>query len=260
MPVHVASVILGGLLLGLISFFVVSRNMAFAATGVAHAMFGGIAFAVVLGFDPTVGGMLFGLLMGLGIYLFGGKLPRDAVIGVLFSFLMSVGAIALRFYRGYANLLWSYMFGNITTATWGNVLSIAVVLIVGLTLMFWKYEGLKLYLFSEEIAMAEKVPVNVYHGVLLLFETLTIVLVLRVFGSILASSLVVVPAMVSFALFRGFLRSFLMSGLVSVLLSIAGYVLAFYLDLPYGATTTSLAFVLFAAVWGLGRGVIWLRV
>jgi len=66
--------------------------------------------------------------------------------------------------------------------------------------------------------------------------------------------------MVSFALFRGFLRSFLMSGLVSVLLSIAGYVLAFYLDLPYGATTTSLAFVLFAAVWGLGRGVIWLRV
>ena len=259
MLLHIAAVLSGGLLLGFASFFVVARNMAFATTGVAHAMFGGIAFAVVLGLNPTLGGFAFGLLMGLGIYLFGRRLPRDAIIGLTFSFLMSVGAIALRFYRGYANLLWSYMFGNVTLATWGNVAAILILIIVGVLGFVFLRDGLKLYLFSEDIAAAERYPVGTYHALLLLFETLTIILVLRVFGSILTTSLVVVPALLSFMLFRGFLLSLLMSGLISLLLSLSGYALSFYLDLPYGATTTALSFLVFAAVWSVRRGQVWLR-
>ena len=247
------------MLLGVVSFFVVSRNMAFATTGVAHAMFGGIAIAVVLGVSPDLGGLVFGLAMGLGIYLFGRRLPRDAVIGLTFSFLMSVGAIALHFYRGYANLLWSYMFGNITLATWWNVLSLAILLLVGVLLLVLRYDGIRLFIFSEEMAAAEKHPVSLYHGVLLLFETLTIIFVLRSFGSILTSSLAVVPALLSFMLFRGFLLSLVMSGVFSVILALVGYALSYTLDLPYGASTTAIAFIIFASVWLIYRKRVWLR-
>ncbi len=260
MAVHIAAVVVGGLLLGFVSFFVVSRSMAFATTGVAHAMFGGIAMAVVLGINPDLGGFAFGLAMGLGIYLFGRKLPRDAVIGLTFSFLMSVGAIALRFYRGYANLLWSYMFGNITLATWWHVLTLVILLGVGVVLLAVKYDSVRLFLFSEEIASAEKHPVSLYHGTLLLFETLTIIFVLRVFGSILTTSLVVVPALISFMLFRGFLLSLLMSGVLSLLLTLSGYAFSYAFDLPYGAATTVIAFLAFTAVWIVRRGRVWLRV
>ncbi len=245
--------------MGVVSFFVVSRNMAFATTGVAHAMFGGIALAVVLGISPDLGGFAFGLAMGLGIYLFGRKLPKDAVIGLTFSFLMSVGAIALRFYRGYANLLWSYMFGNITLATWWNVLTLVALLVAGVVLLAVRYDGMRLFLFSEEMASAERHPVSLYHGALLLFETLSIIFVLRVFGSILTSSLVVVPALISFMLFRGFLLSLIMSGVLAVLLTLSGYAISYAFDLPYGAATTVAAFVGFTVIWFVQRRRVWLR-
>ncbi|NPA80036.1 MAG: metal ABC transporter permease [Thermotogae bacterium] len=256
---HVITALVGGLLLGLASFFVVSKNMAFATTGVAHAMFGGIALAVVAGMNPQIGGMAFGLLMGLGMFLFGRRLPQDAVIGLTFSFLMSVGAIALRFYRGYANLLWSYMFGNITLATWSDVFAALILLAVGSALVGVRYDRLKVYMFSEEIAAAEKVPINLYTGILILFQTLVIILVLRIFGSILTSSLLVVPALLSFMLFRGFTLSLLMSGVLAVLMTLGGYAVSYTFDLPYGATTTSLAFLVFVLVW-LVRREVWLKV
>ncbi|NPB04315.1 MAG: metal ABC transporter permease [Thermotogae bacterium] len=260
MEIQLLVVLLGGILLGLTSFFVVSKGLAFATTGVAHAMFGGIALAVAVGVNPQIGGFTFGLLMGIGMHVFGRRLPQDAVIGLTFSFLMSVGAIALRFYRGYANLLWSYMFGNITLATPSSASVLLVLFVVVSTLLLKFRSTIQLYMFNEEIAAAERIPIRAYDAVIMLTITLIIIFTLRVFGSILTSSMAVVPALISFMLFGGFWFSLLMSAFISVLLSTTGYALAYLLDLPFGAITTTLSFLSFVMVWVLRMRKVWLKV
>ncbi len=237
------------------SFFVVSTQMSFAASGIAHAMFGGMAFALALGFNPKVGGVLAGVLMGVGVYVFGGRFPRDAVIGILFAFFMSIGAIALRFYSGYSDVLWSYMFGSVALS---SVLDgVALAGFSAVTVLISGWHPLRLFLFNADIAASEGVPVGLLHMLLVALLTFGIMFSLNTFGSILTSAMVIAPALIAFSVSKGFFTSFLLSGGVSLALSLFGYALAFAFDLPFGATTGVLVSSAVGLIFVLKRVLKW---
>ncbi|MDD5223567.1 MAG: metal ABC transporter permease, partial [bacterium] len=97
----------------------------------------------------------------------------------------------------------------------------------------------------EESARVAGVKTRRVNAILLFLTAVTVVLAVRVVGIMLISALLILPAVTALQVARGFRGALLISVLASVLSVLAGITLAFFLDLPAGATIVMLNFSLF---------------
>ncbi|MFQ9798329.1 MAG: metal ABC transporter permease [Clostridia bacterium] len=74
------------------------------------------------------------------------------------------------------------------------------------------------------------VRVNVYNYLLLALTSVTVVLGIRVVGSLLISSLIIFPAVTALQISKGFRSSLILSSFISVSCVIIGITLAFFLN------------------------------
>ena len=125
---------------GVVSRFVVARNMSFAVHALAELGFTGAAGFLLLGLSPV-----FGLLAGTAITaVFIGALGvrargRDVVVGVVMAFGLGLGVLFITLYKGYANQAFAILFGTITGVSRSDVvllLAIGVVTLVALAVVF----------------------------------------------------------------------------------------------------------------------------
>ncbi|MBQ7040072.1 MAG: metal ABC transporter permease, partial [Clostridia bacterium] len=73
----------------------------------------------------------------------------------------------------------------------------------------------------------------------------TVVLGMKMMGALLISSLIIFPALSSMRICRTFYKVIILSAVLSCLCFVAGLTIAFYLDLPTGATVVCVNIVVF---------------
>ncbi|MGY4706470.1 metal ABC transporter permease [Candidatus Bipolaricaulota sp. J31] len=232
---------------GAVGVYVVLRGFSFIGAGIAHAAFGGVAIAVLLGIDPLWGALLFSLLVAWGIVHASrrGHIREEIAIGILFASSMALGVLLLNFVPGYRADLFGYLFGNILAVSPRDlVMSVALagVVFVGIALF---YKEFLLITFDPGMAEAQGFPVGALQGGLLSLVALTVVLSLRVVGAVLVAALLVVPAATAYQFVRNFHRLVLLSAALGVGEVVAGLILSFYLDIPSGPTIVLLSAALF---------------
>src|SRR5271165_5082110 len=84
---------------GIVGYFVVLRQQAFAGESLGHVAFAGVLGAAIIGLNPLLG--LFGgtVLVALGIGFLGGKVhPRDSEIGTVMAWVLGLGVLFLSIY------------------------------------------------------------------------------------------------------------------------------------------------------------------
>src|SRR5215203_7030125 len=80
---------------GILGSFVVLKGLAFIGDALAHASFGRVALAFVLGANVYLGAFIFALATALGIGAISqrGRVSADTAIGVLFSGTFALGIV-----------------------------------------------------------------------------------------------------------------------------------------------------------------------
>ena len=237
-----------GLLLSLLSFFVVVHNWAFLGVGISHAAFGGVALGFLLGLSPDIPALAFAALAALTIGLVKRRwgLHEDTAIGILFSTAMGIGVILFSISRGYTSNVFSYLFGNILTITPGDLRIMAGVCLLAYAFVGLFLKGLILMAMNEELAYARGIPTTFLYYSLLLLLALAVVLAIKLVGVILVTALVVVPASVAIRLSASYKRIILLSIMVGVAVNLTGLAFSYTLDLPPGATMAVTAGVVFS--------------
>src|SRR5215216_2760960 len=109
---------LGGTLValasGLIGYFVIVRQHAFAAHALAHIGFPGATGAVLLGLPVTLGLAVFTILGGLAIGLAGKKVnDREIATGTILAFATGLGLLFNSLSSKNANAVTNVLFGNL---------------------------------------------------------------------------------------------------------------------------------------------------
>jgi ABC-type Mn2+/Zn2+ transport system permease subunit len=191
-----------------LSVFVVSRRWAFIGEGISHSGFGGAgtAWMLMLLFPklaftglPEICVVVFCILTGLAIGFLSNhrRTNADAAIGIFMVASLAWGFLAADLYRsvrhtepvGFADFLFgqmSAMSGSYATSV--IMLSGAVILVLiafGKEILYCS--------FDAEMARASGVPAGLIHYVLMLLVTLTIVLGIRIAGSVLVTAMLVLP-------------------------------------------------------------------
>ena len=127
---------------GIVGTFVVTKRIVFISGGISHAAFGGIGLGYFLGLDPIITAIPFSILtaFGIGFIAKKTKVGEDAAIGIFWAIGMSLGIIFINLTPGYAPDLFSYLFGNILTIPFSDLIIMVVLdmIIVVITILFYK--------------------------------------------------------------------------------------------------------------------------
>ncbi len=216
------------LLGSVIGFFVVLRRMAFVAVGVSHAALGGVALGVLFGHSPLLWAIGASIVVALGMAALGQRgMAEDTAMGIFFPAAMAFGVVVISYSRNWQRDLISYMFGNILAVDrqelW--ILGITTAIICGLVAAFFK--ELLFISFDEESAHASGVPVAAMRTLLLVLTSVTVVVAMKVVGTVLVSAMLVIPTAAAGQLTNHWQRMLLGSIVVAVVSIVAGLMLSF---------------------------------
>jgi zinc transport system permease protein len=250
-----AAGILAAVACGIVGTFVVVRRIASISGGLSHAAFGGVGLGYLLGFEPMLGALGFGVLSALGIGAAELKLRQglDTLIAMVWAVGMALGILFVSLAPGQAPDLLGYLFGNILLVSPGYVALVALLdlVIVGTVLLLFR--RLRAVTFDEEFAWVVGVPVGALFLLLLTLVALTVVVLIRVVGVILVIALLTIPAAVARHWTDRLSRMMVLAVLTGAVSIAAGLFLTFGLssefgiDLPTGPSIILLA----AAVYGV---------
>ena len=230
--------LLAAIACALVGTYIVTRRLVFISGGLTHASFGGVGLGLYLGVSPILSAALFAVLSAFGIEWFSKRsdMREDSAIAIFWTFGMAVGILFTFLSPGYAPDLSTYLFGNILTIAPSDLC-----LLGGLVVLLALFFGLYLHpiihiAFDREFARSQGLPVRMLEYLLMAFIALTIVACLRMVGIVLAISLLTIPQLTANLFVHRFVPIIWLSMLVGWLSCLGGLWVAYYLNVPSGAS------------------------
>ncbi len=179
----------------IMGYFLVVRGLTFAGHALPNIGFAGAAGAVWLGIDPVVGLLVFTLGAALGIGALGRALrERDIAVGIIMTFALGLGILFLSLYAGYAEPVYSILFGQIVGISQQNALVTALLSAIILCIMLLIFRPLLFASFDPEVAEARGLPVGLLSQVFLVLVAITVSISVQIVGALLFFTLLVGPA------------------------------------------------------------------
>ncbi|MCK5684050.1 metal ABC transporter permease [bacterium] len=238
---------------GIIGTYIVSRRIVFISGGISHASFGGIGMGYYLGIDPVIGAAVFGVMAAIVVQFMSehSDIRQDSLIGILWSFGMAIGIIFIYITPGYAPDLMSYLFGDILTVTYLDVLALFAIVILSIfTFTFW-YRKILYISFDEEFMKSRGINTRIVNYILICLVALVIVTCIRVVGIILVISLLTVPQAIAELFTDNYSRMIVMSSVFGFSAIVIGLVVSSLLGIPSGATIIFSLVFLFMILKGM---------
>jgi len=212
----------------LVGLFLILKKEAMIGDGLSHTAFGGIALGLFLGINPLLTALGVSALAVLGIsYMRRKKLAAsDSAIAVMLAVGFSTGLIVISLAGGFNVELFSYLFGSILTIdfmdlTLVSLLGLSVLLFIG----FFRRELLSM-VFDEEDSRIMGIPTKRLSVIFDLLVAVTIVLSIKVIGTILVVALLVLPGLCALKLNFSFRKTLLAAVGFSILSTTLGIILS----------------------------------
>jgi ABC-type Mn2+/Zn2+ transport system permease subunit len=239
--------IIVSLISGLISVFVVLRQMSFIGAGISHAAFGGVAIGFFTGINPTITAIFYCIAVAIGIELVSrkGKVSEDVSIGIFFASSMALGIVLVSLSKKYNVDLFGYLFGNILAITDREVLLslFMAVLVIGVIILFLK--EIFLITYNEEIARVGGIPVRGINILFLIALSVSIVISMKIVGIILISALLVIPGATAQLFAKNLYLMIVTSCGVAVLSTVLGLFFSYEFDIAPGGSIVLTATAIF---------------
>lgn len=186
-----------------VGYFLLARSLTFAGHALSHIGFAGAAGAVLLGLSPLVGLLAFTISAGIGISVLGKESRnRDLAIGIVLTFALGLGILFLSLYSGYAERVYSILFGDILGISRTDLLVTAIFSALIIVVVLALFRPLLFSSFDPEVAEARGVPVRALAIGFLILVAITISMSVQVIGVLLVFTLLVGPAATAMRLVR----------------------------------------------------------
>lgn len=242
LPVVVQRGILVGVLTSicaaLLGVTLVLKRYSMIGDGLSHIAFGSMSIALVLGFAPLTFSLpvvvicAFLLLRLNKRSNFGG----DSAIAAVSSTSLAIGVFAVSVVGGVNTGVSDYMFGSIVAISRTDAIICVPFLIVVICVFVLLYNRIFILTFDENFAKASGTKVELYNMVIALLTALTIVIGMRIMGTLLISGLIILPALSAMRLFSSFKKVTVGAAIISCICFLCGTIASIMLDSPVGAS------------------------
>ncbi len=246
----------------LLGVVLVLKRFSFLGDGLSHFAFGIIALASVLKLTDNLLLVLPCTVACAVILLMSGqkaKIKGDAAVAVISMSALALGYLILNVFGTSSNVsgdVCSTLFGSsaLLTLKMSDVVICAVLCACALAVFVLFYNRIFSVTFDENFAGATGVNVKASNFVTAVIAAVIIVLAMNLAGSLLASALIVFPALSAMRICKSFKGVTVVSALISVIGTAAGLLLSMLFSTPAGATIASVyvaVFVIFTLAGAL---------
>ena len=229
---------LAGALCGVLGVFVVLRGMSYIGHGLSHAVFGGAAASAVMSINFFLGAGIWGIVSGVLI----GRIARqkilgaDAAIGIVTTASFAGGIALLNRYGQARKSIEAVLFGSVLGVSWADIIAITSVAVAVFLVVLLAYRKLLYATFDPEVAAVSGERVAFIEVMLMVMLSVTILVTMRVIGTLLISALLVIPAATARMITNSFARMLMLSPVFGAVSCLVGMNLSYHLDTSAGAT------------------------
>ncbi len=241
----------------LLGVSLVLKKYSMIGDGLGHSAFGIMSIAAALNTLPIISNyfqidsFIFTMIFVVIIAVFllklsdNSKTNSDSAIALVSTFFLALGIIVVSFTNGINADVHSVLFGSLLALTSNDVIFTVILSIIVIVLFVVFYNKLFTVTFDETFARATGIKVDLYKLLLALLTALTIVMGMQLIGTLLISSLLIIPALTSMKIFDTYKSVMICSLVVGVVAFILGIISSFLLNLPTGATIVAVNFILY---------------
>lgn len=247
---------------GVMGSLVVVRRTTYLAGAISHCVLAGLGLARFLQrgcgitwFTPMLGAALAAVAAAALIawLTVRHRQRTDTALSIVWASGMAIGVSFLAATPGYQDDLMSYLFGSILLVDPAELalmagLDLLVVAIIGLF-----YNSFLAVGFQPDLARLRGVRVALVETVFLLLTALTVVLLVKVAGIVLALAILTLPAATAGLLTRRLVPMMVVAALLCFATTVGGLALSYAPGWPPGATIVELAVVVYLATVGWHR-------
>lgn len=183
--------ILIGLGAGYVGSFMILRKMSLVGDALSHVALPGIALALLFNINPFVGASAALFIAIIGIWSLENKteLPSETLVGIFFTSSLAIGLLITP-----EPELLEALFGDISkiniTDFWLTIILTAVVVLI----MSKISKPVMMGIISKDLSKSMNIPINKINFIFLSLVSIIVALGLKVAGTLLMGSLVIIPA------------------------------------------------------------------
>ena len=240
----------------LIGRILVLRRMSMLGDALSHSSLAGVAAGLLAGVNPVLGATVFAIAAALGIEVIRKRIPRYSEMAI--AIMMSAGVGLAGVLSGFANSsanFNSFLFGSIVSVSWEELLGTAgICILVFAVLLFFRREFFYLS-FDENAARISGLPVKALNVLFTLLTALTISAASRTIGTLLVSSMLVVPVACGMQLAVSYRGTGICAVGIAIATTVAGLSLSYYTGVKPGGAIVLLQVLCFllAVLWRMVR-------
>lgn len=235
-----------GIVGGLVSVFVMTRDLPFAVHGISELSFAGASGALLLGASVVVGSFVGSLIAAVALGVLGLRArDRNSIIGVLMPFGLGLGILFLALYKGRAANKFGLLTGQIVAIddTSLNVLvgtSLAVLVVL---IAIWR--PLMFASVDPDVAAARGVPVRLLGPLFVVLLGCSVAVSIQVIGALLILTLLCTPAAAALQVTSSPFWVPVLSMTFAFSSMVGGILLALGTTIPISPYVTTLAFAIY---------------
>lgn len=237
--------LIGTLLLGFSSvglgFFLHYRRLILATDALSHGLLPGVAIGFwFFGLSMTamtVFGFIAGLLV-VGLSVLSSKwsqLKEDSTLSGFYILSLAFGVFLVSL-KGSPVDLYHFLFGQILSITSEQLIVLAVVELIVLSLLFLIYKPLIKMTLDEDFARFLKIKTNLLKFLFMTLVIAHLVVSFQIFGTLLSVGFLILPILIGQLFFKKISALVVGSLIICWVCSLAGLLMSDYFDLPTSPT------------------------
>ncbi|WP_306120370.1 MULTISPECIES: metal ABC transporter permease [unclassified Roseitalea] len=235
------------LVAGPLGCFVIWRRLAYYGDTLSHAALLGVALALLLEAQITVGVFAVAILVSLALYALQSRatLATDAILGLLSHSALALGLVALAFMTWVRVDLMSFLVGDILAVSRTDIAVIylgGAAVLAGLVVI-WK--PLFAATVSRELAKAEGMAPARTDIVFMVLMAIVVAIAMKIVGVLLITAMLIIPAATARRFAGGPEQMAIIAALAGVAAVIAGLFGSLQWDTPSGPSIVVAALILF---------------
>ena len=235
-----------GLVGGLVSVFVMSRDIAFAVHGTSELGFAGASAGLLFGVGVVTGSLVGSLVTAVVIGFLGVRArDRNSIIAVLMPFGLGLGILCLALYPGRSSNKFGLLTGQIVAVDNPRLASLTVICVVVLVGLLVIWRPLMFASTDAVVAAGRGVPVKSLSLAFMILLGLTTAVSVQVVGSLLVLSILVTPAAAAMRVSASPLVVALLSASFGFASMVGGILLALGTSVPISPFVTTVSFAIY---------------
>jgi zinc transport system permease protein len=241
--VPLIAILLAAIASGIVGTLAVTNRMVSLGGGLAHAAYGGVGLAFLLGWAPLPVTIAFTLAIAMLIVFLSEHAPEraDTLIGVVWALGMAFGILCVDLSHSYAGDLMSVLFGSLLAIPRQDLYALGALDAV-LILSAWRFcRELLALAVDPEFAEVAGFPVRAFRVGLLSMLSLAVVLLMRVVGLVLLVAFLSIPGALAVRWTRSMGRALWVATGLALLFGLAGLAVSWIFNLSTGACVIAVA-------------------